>query len=93
MVAGGLLFDTPTLDASGNLYGTTYLGGAYGNGSVFKLTPGPNGWSYTDLHDFTVFSDGANPSGSVTLDSQGNIYGTTTDGGNNNSGVVFEIMP
>lgn len=42
-----------TMDDAGNLYGTTYADGAYGMGSVFKLTHSANGWTYTSLHDFT----------------------------------------
>jgi hypothetical protein len=66
--------DALTMDASGNLYGTVLLPGADANGSVFKLTPGSDGWSYTDLHDFTGGADGGGPSCSVTLDRQGNVY-------------------
>ena len=46
------------IDALGNLYGTTYQDGAYGYGSVFKLSPGEGGWTYTSLHDFTGGQDG-----------------------------------
>jgi uncharacterized repeat protein (TIGR03803 family) len=85
-------------DSAGNLYGTTVKDGAYGHGSVFKLTPSNGGWTYTSLHDFTGGSDGGTPYGSVVLDSMGNLYGTTQNGGNagpncggNYCGVVFEI--
>jgi len=54
------------MDAAGNLYGTTYGDGAYGLGSVFKLTPSGGSWTYTDLHDFSG-SDGQNPAGGVVL--------------------------
>lgn len=89
-VAGPL--DAPTMDASGNLYGTTLFDGADQDGSVFKLTPGSDGWSYTDLHDFTGGADGSQPSGSVTLDSQRNVY-STASGGQTGNGVAFEIAP
>ncbi|MGB8768034.1 MAG: choice-of-anchor tandem repeat GloVer-containing protein [Candidatus Korobacteraceae bacterium] len=81
-----------TMDAVGNLYGTTDQDGAYGAGSVFKLTPGADGWVYTSLHDFTR-SDGAAPFAGVSLDGAGNLYGTTTSGGEYGWGVVWEITP
>ena len=85
--------DSLTMDAAGNLYGTSEADGLYQEGTVFKLTPSDGGWTYTDLHDFTGGSDGAFPVGSVTLDSQGNLYGTTNIGGTANAGVVWEITP
>lgn len=92
-------YSSPTLDAAGNLYGTTFADGAYGYGSVFKLTRSENGWSYTTLHDFTGQADGASPWGSVIVDSSGNVLGTAAGGGINNPacyggcGVVWEITP
>ena len=82
-----------TLDAQGNLYGATNSEGANGLESVFKLTPGNGGWTFTDLYDFTGGSDGGIPYGSVAVDAQGNIFGTNVVGGSNNQGVVFEITP
>ncbi|MGC2108392.1 MAG: choice-of-anchor tandem repeat GloVer-containing protein [Candidatus Korobacteraceae bacterium] len=81
-------FDTPTVDAAGNVYGTIFGGGSGGIGNVFKLTHGSGGWTYTDLHDFTG-RDGVEPIGGVTLDSSGNIYGTTFYA----VGEVWEITP
>jgi len=89
-------------DAAGNLYGTTYNGGAYGAGAVFRLTPSANGWTYNSLHDFTFGDDGGLPESSLVLDEGGNIYGTASSGGsgggencypNEGCGVVFEITP
>jgi uncharacterized repeat protein (TIGR03803 family) len=83
------------MDRNGNLYGTVTAGGVYGAGTVFKLSPGPDGWTYTSLHDFTGQSDptGAYPSSSLIIDSDGNIYGTASEGGTNDGGTVFEITP
>jgi uncharacterized repeat protein (TIGR03803 family) len=86
---------TLTMDSQGNLYGTTNAG----FGSVFKLTRGQSGWTYSILHTFSGGSDGANPSNAgVTLDANGNIYGTAAGGGGSPNciggcGVVFEITP
>jgi uncharacterized repeat protein (TIGR03803 family) len=146
---GSRPYGSLTVDASGAAYGTTTYGGPYGNGNVFKLTPGKNGqwkltvvygfpnpykqgfapgnnlvfdkagnlygtagsvvcggacglvfklspqksggWSYTMLHQFTG-PDGNYPNG-LTMDSQGNLYGTTQAGGKYGYGVVFEITP
>lgn len=82
-----------TMDAAGNLYGTTYDDGQYGRGSVFKLTPSMGGWTYTSLHDFTGGSDGNGPASPVVLDSHGNVYGTTQLGGMYGNGVAFQIAP
>jgi len=90
---GGGPLDTPLMDGAGNLYGTTYGDGAYGYGSIFKLSPSDGGWSYTSLHDFTGGSDGAYPYGGVVLDANGNLYSTTSEGGSSGNGVVFEIAP
>jgi uncharacterized repeat protein (TIGR03803 family) len=84
-----------TCDAAGALYGTTYIGGIYGGGTVFKLTEmtslSTTGiWSETMLHSFGNTNDGMNPQGTVVLDKQGNVYGTTTGGGYG-QGTVFEL--
>ena len=89
------------MDAQGNLYGTAILDGAHGAGSVFKLTPSNGSWTYTSLHDFTGGTDGANPFSGVTLDANGNLFGTTLYGGTTHGqecqstgcGVVWEITP
>ena len=82
-----------TMDAAGNLYGTTVGDGAYGQDNVFELTPSNGQWIYRSLHDFTGGSDGGQPYGQVTLDANGNLYGTASMGGANNAGVVWEITP
>jgi uncharacterized repeat protein (TIGR03803 family) len=82
---------TLVMDGAGNLYGTTLCDGANNAGSVFKLTPSGISWAYTSLHDFTGGSDGGYPYCNVVLDGTGNLYGTTSTGGTQNVGVVFEI--
>ena len=87
------------MDAAGNLYGTTYGGGAFQCGNVFKLAPSGGQWSFTDLYDFTCGNDGGHPQAGVTLDANGNLYGTTYQYGPNGNclgvgcGVVWEITP
>jgi uncharacterized repeat protein (TIGR03803 family) len=84
---------TLVMDGAGNLYGTTQCDGAHNKGSVFKLTPSANGWTYTSLHDFTGGSDGGYPLCNVVFDANGSLYGTTYGGGTQGVGVVWEIMP
>jgi len=69
------------MDGAGNLYGTSVQGGNFGGGTVFRLSPTGTGWTHTVLYSFTGLADGAQPYGGVTLDSYGNLYGTTVVGG------------
>ena len=82
------------VDKAGNLYGTTAYGGSGCDcGVIYKLTPGPKGkWRYTVLHAFTGI-DGAVPTGGLTLDSKGNLYGGTALGGTTGNGIIFELTP
>jgi uncharacterized repeat protein (TIGR03803 family) len=84
---------TLTMDAAGNIYGTTTNDGAFAQGSVFKRTPSGGGYTFTSLHDFTGGTDGGRPFSNVVFDAAGNLYGTTLQGGANAAGVVFEITP
>jgi uncharacterized repeat protein (TIGR03803 family) len=78
-----------TMDASGNLYGTTFYGGAYGQGTVFEVSPAG---SETVLHSFAGgVSDGSQPTAVLTRTSQGTIYGTAYYGGAYGYGIVFEL--
>ncbi len=86
-------FANITLDAAGNIYGTTRCDGANNLGNVFKLTKVGNTWVYTSLHDFTGVADGAYPISNVTIDSDGTLYGTTSQGGTYGDGVVWMIKP
>jgi uncharacterized repeat protein (TIGR03803 family) len=84
----GLVFD-----AAGNLYGTVVEGGTYNHGTVFELTPRTGGgWAEKTLHAFND-KDGIFPWATLILDAAGNLYGTTTGGGDYGSGTVFEITP
>jgi uncharacterized repeat protein (TIGR03803 family) len=79
-----------TVDTLGNLYGTTYYGGAYGYGTVFELTPSR---TETILHSFEKNGiDGVNPVAGLVL-YKGNLYGTTEYGGAYGYGTVFELTP
>jgi uncharacterized repeat protein (TIGR03803 family) len=77
-------------DSAGNLYGTTAQGGSLGSGVVFKVDPSGN---ETVLHNFTGGSDGVSPSGGLTLDAAGNLYGTASQGGTFNAGILFKLSP
>jgi uncharacterized repeat protein (TIGR03803 family) len=90
---GGGASSSLTLDAAGNLYGTTESDGVFSLGSVFKLTPAGDSWTFTSLYDFQAGTGGYNPVSGVALDSSGNLYGTTTLGGTHGAGVVWEIVP
>lgn len=80
-------------DAAGNLYGTTFLGGASGNGAVFEATRSGQNWTENVIYSFAGSSDGANPVAGLIFDSAGNLYGTTYSGGANGWGTVFELSP
>jgi uncharacterized repeat protein (TIGR03803 family) len=76
--------------SDGNFYGMTYLGGQYGCGTVFKITP--TGVE-TVLWSFGNGNDGSNPAGSLLEGSDGNFYGMTYIGGTYQIGTVFKITP
>jgi uncharacterized repeat protein (TIGR03803 family) len=79
------------VDSKGNLYGTTLDGGAAKYGTVFKITPGG---VESVLHNFpATATDGALPEGGLVMDSAGNLYGTTSSGGTQGVGIVFELSP
>ncbi len=81
---GGLIVAT-----TGDWYGTTGYGGANGDGTVFKITPGG---TLATLHSFTG-TDGYFPFGGLIQATNGDLYGTTESGGANGYGTVFEITP
>jgi len=80
---GGLL-----QDLAGNLYGTAAGGGAFGVGTIYKLT---KSGTFTVLHSFKALSDGAYPYGTV-LDAKGHIFSTALEGGSGSYGTVFELI-
>ena len=84
-----------TMDTEGDLVGTTFEGGAAGDGIVFKVAP--NG-TETVLYTFSGVSDGSNPGDSLIMDKSGNFYGTTSEGGSTacgggGCGEVFKLSP
>src|SRR4030081_3305950 len=83
------------IDSAGNLYGTSVQGGDFGGGTVFQLAPSGNGWTHTVLYSFTGGADGGEPYKGVTLDSQGNLYGTAVTGGGGSCeggcGVAYKL--
>jgi uncharacterized repeat protein (TIGR03803 family) len=83
-----------TLDAKGDLYGTTLYGGSTENaGVVYELKPSGSGYKESVLWSFdTVSGDGYYPRGGVILVG-GNVYGTTSSGGSHGTGTAFEIKP
>jgi uncharacterized repeat protein (TIGR03803 family) len=87
---GGLI-----LDASGNLYGTTFYGGAGSFGTVFELSPAAGGyWTETILHGFNNDDgDGLWPSAGLIFDASGDLYGTTYGGGRYGWGTAFRLAP
>ncbi len=84
--ASGMIFDS-----AGNLYGTTLDGGLSGDGTVFQLVPSGSAWTTDTLHDFAGGNGGQGPQGELTFDRAGNLYGTTSGGGVDDSGTVFEL--
>ncbi len=91
-------------DRSGNLFGETFDGGSFacpqsGCGVVFELTPASEGWNFSVAHTFNGVdgSKGSQPTGGLSLDSEGNLYGMTSGGGDltcnngNGCGTIFKL--
>jgi uncharacterized repeat protein (TIGR03803 family) len=84
---GGLV-----MDASGNLYGTTQTNGSQGAGTAFELSPSGNGRTFNLLYSFAGNSnDLCGPQAPLTLDTTGNLYGTTQCSGAHGLGSIFEL--
>ena len=77
-------------DAQGNLFGTTFFGGAFDRGTVFEIAAGSN--TITTLASFNG-ANGSDPGGGLLPDAQGNLFGTAAGGGAFNQGAVFELSP
>lgn len=80
---GGLV-----IDKKGNLYGTTYVGGSAGLGTVFHVS---STGAFSTLYSFVDNAHGSHPNATLTLGPDGNLYGTTQYGGAANRGAVFEL--
>jgi uncharacterized repeat protein (TIGR03803 family) len=93
---GAYAYSGVILDADGNLYGTTYYGGTYNDGTVFEVPAGqgPNGPDKI-LYSFHAGLDhgGDDPEGGLVFDPSGNLYGTTVFGGLYGDGKIFEMLP
>lgn len=78
-------------DDARNLYGATFYGGTYNNGTLFRISA--DGSNYTVLHSFVFGTEGAGPTGNLVRDKEGNLYGTAQGGGTSGEGTVFKLDP
>src|SRR5262245_7142439 len=96
-VKGSYPLGTLLRDSSGALYGSTWFGGAYGYGTIYKRCPraaGQNEWNISLLYSFSGAADGRTPNPVLAMDSTGALYGTTQYGGwYAQQGVVFKLTP
>jgi uncharacterized repeat protein (TIGR03803 family) len=87
---GSFVYAGLVRDPAGNLYGTTFSGGATGNGVVFKVDATG---TETILYSFTGSTDGGFPDAGLVRDAKGNLYGTASFGGSSFNGNVFKLDP
>jgi len=92
-VDGETPYGSLVADGSGNLYGTTYQGGAHSFGEVFELVNSNGTWSENVIYSFlgAGSNDGAYPFAGLVIDTAGNLYGTTYQGGASSQGTVFKL--
>jgi uncharacterized repeat protein (TIGR03803 family) len=81
------------VDTNGNLYGTTLYNGAYGGGTVFKISSDGTATTFYNFCTATGCKNGRYPQAGLILDTNGNLYGTTYGGGAYGQGTVFELSP
>jgi len=86
-------FGALSFDAAGNVYGTSTGNGSYSCGTVFELARNGNQWTFDLLWTFSGYLDGCSPWSGVIFDRAGNLYGTTTEAGADQSGTAFQLSP
>jgi uncharacterized repeat protein (TIGR03803 family) len=79
--------------SNGDLYVTTYYGGTYGQGSILQMTPAGKVSTTYSFCPVSSCTDGKYPYAPLVQGSDGNLYGTTTEGGASSAGTVFKITP
>jgi len=81
-------------DRRGRLYGVTQYGGRYGNGTVYQMVRNSSGqWTEKTIHNFVGYKDGSGPTGGLSIDAAGNLYGASGQNSSHGYGVIFEITP
>ncbi len=93
---GGYPYGGLTLGSDGNFYGTASAGGTNDAGTVFEVTPAgvlTTLYTFSALDSNYVNTEGGNPSGYLTLGTDGSFYGVNSDGGVNGTGTVFKVTP
>ncbi|MGA7463035.1 MAG: choice-of-anchor tandem repeat GloVer-containing protein [Candidatus Korobacteraceae bacterium] len=90
---GGALVGTNlSFDSAGNLYGAR-ISSRSDDGEAFKMSLVDGSWTYTLLHAFTGGDQGDTPYDGMVMDANGNLWGTSSEGGTHNYGIVYEITP
>ncbi|MCX8514042.1 MAG: hypothetical protein ORN24_00570 [Burkholderiales bacterium] len=89
----GNFLSTPLIQVNNNIYGGSIFGGESGFGNVYKLSANDNKFTVNNVISFNYGVDGAGLIGNLVSDANGNIYGTTMQGGSLDAGTVFKITP
>jgi uncharacterized repeat protein (TIGR03803 family) len=90
---GGTPFGGLVWDSAGTLYGATSTGGTGGGGTVYELASSGGGWSFDVIGSFAGSAYLPGPYDSLTMDTAGNLYGTTFKDGAHSAGSVFKLTP